>query len=53
MNINVHNTKVIEMGPVLPVNDHFYRRIIVQTDKGEELDLVLFSNNAEDLWIKS
>lgn len=49
MNINVHNTKVIEMGPVLPVNDRFYRIINVTTAKGESIEVTLFAKTREEL----
>ncbi len=51
--MRIHWVKTIKLGDVAPVSDAFYRRITVQTEKGEEFDLVLFSNNAEDLWISS
>jgi len=47
----VKTFKLDEVAPI-PVSDGFYRRIIVQTEKGENFELVLFSNNAKDLWVK-
>jgi len=49
MNINIHNTKAIAMTPVLPVNDKFYRIIVVTTDKGQRVEFTLFGNTRDEL----
>lgn len=51
--MRIHWVKTVKIGDVAPVSDAFYRRITVQTEKGEEFELVLFSTNPEDLWVKS
>ena len=49
MNINLHNTKRVELGPVLPVNDRFYRIINIITDKDQPIEVTLFANTEEEL----
>lgn len=50
--MHMHWVKNIQLNEVKPVNDAFVRTITVQSENGEKLELVLFSNNAEDLWVK-
>lgn len=49
MNINLHNTKRVELGPVLPVNDRFYRIINIITDKGQPIEVTLFAKTRDEL----
>lgn len=49
MNINLHHTNQIEMSPVLPVNDNFYRIITITTNKGESIEMTLFGKTREEL----
>lgn len=51
--MHIHWVKAIQLNEVKPVNDvAFVRTITVQSETGEKLELILFSNNAEDLWVK-
>lgn len=50
--MRIHWVKTVKLGDVAPVSDAFYRRITVQTEKGEEFELVLFSDQQENLWVK-
>lgn len=49
MNINLHDTKRVEMGPVLPINDRFYRIIKLITDKDQPIEVTLFAKTREEL----
>lgn len=49
MNINLHDTKRIEMSPVLPVNDRFFRIIKIITSRGDPIEMTLFGKTREEL----